>query len=71
MTPKYSHEQRAILRELLDRLNWRRVRLNKPPVTAAALPPTPTDFRNYYLVDSYNVRRHWRRRPYYWAVAAK
>jgi hypothetical protein len=62
-TPKITPAQRVILKELLERLNARRSSRNLQPVGLNALPPVPRDPMGYYLVDTYRVRRHWRRRP--------
>lgn len=61
--------QKSLLHELLARLNHRRSQRGRDPITAKALPKRPKSLHEYYLVDTYQVRRHFRRRPV-WNTAA-
>ena len=59
-----TQSQKSLIQEILMRFNDRRRLKRRPTLRAGSLPPVPgprvTDF---YLVDTYQVRRHWRRRP--------
>lgn len=55
--------QKSLLQEVLAKFNYRRARRGRSRLGYRALPPTPDDLPSYYLVDTYRVRRHWRRRP--------
>jgi hypothetical protein len=60
---KLTKRQRKIVAELLTRMNQRRAEKNYKPVGLSQLPSLPGNPANYYLCDTYQVRRHWRRRP--------
>ena len=56
-------EQKALLQDVLARLNARRRKRRRPALSEQALPRVPREFPDYYIVDTFQVRRHWRRRP--------
>jgi hypothetical protein len=55
--------EREIVAELLNRMNARRRAKHYKPVAINQLPELRGDPARYYLVDTFQVRRHWRRRP--------
>jgi hypothetical protein len=55
--------QKSLLQEVLAKLNHRRARRGRSRLGYGSLPPLPPEPTRYYLVDSYRVRRHWRRLP--------
>lgn len=55
--------QKELLQEVLAKLNFRRARKGRGRVVEQQLPPCPHPLDRVYLVDTYQVRRHWRRRP--------
>lgn len=55
--------QKMMIQEILAKFNDRRRLRKRPAVRLGALPTIPRDPFAYYLVDTYRVRRHWRRRP--------
>ena len=55
--------QKNLLQEVLAKFNYRRARRGRSRLGYASLPPQPDDVSKYYLVDTYRVRRHWRRLP--------
>lgn len=58
--------QRELLREVVQKMNVRRRRQKKKAVTHwGNVPPPPSAWiQNYYLVDTYVVKRHWRTKPH-------
>lgn len=65
ITEAYTDDELITIRELLVRMNHRRRQRNRKPVSFGMLPPLGDDPSKHYLVDTYTVRRHWRRRPSY------
>ena len=56
---------RYLLQEVLARVNARRQQKGRDPIGLALLPRlvSGTDVGDLYCVDTFTVRRHWRRRP--------
>ncbi len=57
--------QKTQLQEVLARVNARREKKGREPIGLALLPRllAGTDVGDLYVVDTYSVKRHWRRRP--------
>jgi hypothetical protein len=56
---------RYLLQEVLARVNARRETKGRSPIGLALLPRliAGADLGDLYCVDTYSVKRHWRRRP--------